>query len=121
VGTALRLHTGGRFIVGSGGRVHPASPSASPGAARPRCFPKYLRSQGFFQYQTTGLQATRPEGWRRSMAPTGLGLQFSSLIWASRITGPHLSVSDCRKAASSAGVEPLGTAPRSSKRDFTAG
>src|SRR4051812_32270277 len=30
--------------------------------------------------------------------------QLSSLICASRITGPHLSISDCRKAASSAGV-----------------
>ena len=47
--------------------------------------------------------------------------QFSSLICASLITGPHLSVSDCRNAASSVCVEPFGTAPRSSKRVFTAG
>src|ERR1700752_1568414 len=37
------------------------------------------------------------------------------------MTGPHLVISDCRKAESSAGVEPFGTAPRSSKRDFTWG
>ena len=43
--------------------------------------------------------------------------QFSTLICASWITGPHLAVSDCRKAASSELVEPFGTAPSSSKRD----
>src|SRR5215470_8734752 len=37
------------------------------------------------------------------------------------MTGPHLAISDCRKEAISAGVEPFGTAPRSSKRDFTVG
>src|SRR6478752_4976302 len=47
--------------------------------------------------------------------------QFSTLIFASRITGPHLSVSDFRKAASCAGVEPLGLAPSSSNRDLTGG
>src|ERR1700686_3463664 len=45
--------------------------------------------------------------------------QFSTLILASRMTGPHLSISDLRKAASSAGVEPFGLAPSSSNRDFT--
>src|SRR6185369_1338777 len=47
--------------------------------------------------------------------------QFSTLILASRITGPHLSISDFRKAASSPGVVPRGVAPRSSKRDLTLG
>src|SRR5581483_10012538 len=47
--------------------------------------------------------------------------QLSSLICASLITGPHLSVSDFRKEANSASVEPFGTAPSSSKRVFTGG
>jgi hypothetical protein len=47
--------------------------------------------------------------------------QLSSLILASRMTGPHLSISDFRNAASSAGVEPFGLAPSSSNRDLTAG
>src|SRR5215212_5792606 len=47
--------------------------------------------------------------------------QFSTLIRASRITGPHLSISDFRKAASSPGVVPRGVAPRSSKRGLTDG
>src|SRR6202171_6844772 len=34
------------------------------------------------------------------------------------MTGPHLSISDFRKAASSAGVEPFGVAPSSSNRDL---
>ena len=46
--------------------------------------------------------------------------QFSTLILASRITGPHLSVSDFRKAANSAGVEPFGMAPSSSNLVLTA-
>src|SRR6266516_4891083 len=45
--------------------------------------------------------------------------QLSTLILASRMTGPHLSISDFRKAASSAGVEPFGVAPSSSNRDLT--
>src|SRR6185295_19835052 len=60
---------------------------------------------------------------RSDLSPAGRGgdqrLQLSTLIFASRITGPHLSISDFRKAASSAGVEPFGLAPSSSKRDFT--
>src|SRR6478672_3371693 len=49
------------------------------------------------------------------------GRQFSTLIFASWMTGPHLSISDFRKAASSAGVEPFGVAPRSSNRCLTDG
>src|ERR1700736_4420830 len=45
--------------------------------------------------------------------------QFSTLILASRMTGRHLSISDLRKAARSARVEPFGLAPSSSNRDFT--
>src|SRR4030081_427867 len=37
------------------------------------------------------------------------------------MTGPHLSVSDFRKMANSAGVEPFGIAPSSSNRDLTDG
>src|SRR5205823_13486107 len=47
--------------------------------------------------------------------------QLSTLIFASRITGPHLSISDFRKLASSAGVEPFGVAPSSSSRVLTDG
>src|ERR1700686_496569 len=45
--------------------------------------------------------------------------QFSAPILASRMTGPHLSISDLRKAASSAGVERFGLPPSSSTRAFT--
>src|SRR5262249_39701680 len=43
----LKWPTSGRFIVGCGGAVHHASPSAPPGAVRLRCFPKLLRNQSF--------------------------------------------------------------------------
>src|SRR4030088_3492187 len=59
----------------------------------------------------------RRHPWRR----TGRATQFSTLIFASWITGPHLSISDFRKAASSPGVEPFGVAPRSSNRGLTDG
>src|SRR5262249_11112982 len=45
----------------------------------------------------------------------------STLIFASWITGPHLSISDLRKAASSCGVEPTSVAPSCSNRSFTIG
>jgi hypothetical protein len=53
------------------------------------------------------------------MRRDGRSNQFSTLIFASRITGPHLSISDLRNEANSAGVEPFGTAPSSSNRDLT--
>src|SRR5215831_13115803 len=43
----------------------------------------------------------------------------STLIFASRMIGPHLSISDLRKAASSCGVEPTSVAPSRSSRSFT--
>jgi hypothetical protein len=107
------------FIVRPGGRVYPASPSASPGAARGQTVAK----SGY-----SGLPPPRPDlqlgagfGGRRWMrarwspgpillcmglfsrflsAPLG-NAQFSTLIFASVITGPHWAISDCRKAASS--------------------
>src|SRR5262249_59126296 len=45
----------------------------------------------------------------------------STLIFASRMTGPHLSISDLRKAASSCGVEPTSVAPNCSSRSFIIG
>jgi len=59
-------------------------------------------------------------GHRRSMDPFR-GLQFSTRILASWMIGPHLSISDFRKPASSDGVEPFGIAPSSSNRDLTEG
>src|SRR5690242_12553129 len=45
------------------------------------------------------------------MAPISSDSSYSALIPAALITGPHLSISDFRNAASSAGVELFGSAP----------
>jgi hypothetical protein len=103
--------------VGPGVAVHHAAPAASHGPARYRSFAKYLLNQGFSDPMDR--KCVAPEGQDRARELRGP--QLSSLICASRITGPHFPVSDCRKAANSFGVEPLGSAPSSSKRDFTAG
>src|SRR5262249_23964960 len=47
--------------------------------------------------------------------------QLSILTPALRITAPQRSVSDCMKAAVSAGVRPIGSAERSSRRFRTSG
>src|SRR6478752_5300356 len=65
--------------------------------------------------------ASRPCGASPDQLTPLRNAQFSTLILASRITGPHLSISDFRKLASSAGVEPFGVAPSSSNRDLTGG
>jgi hypothetical protein len=71
-------------------------------------------------FRASGLLRASGGAARHPMARNdGRAIQFSTLIFASRITGPHLSISDCRNDASSAGVEPFGLAPSSSNRDFT--
>src|SRR5262249_57277676 len=45
----------------------------------------------------------------------------STLIFASRMTGPHLSISDLTKPATSCAVEPTSVAPSCPSRSFTIG
>ena len=126
LGTARRGARERRFIVRLACPVHHASPSATHGAAslrpssqitgKPRLFcTKVVTVLGVMaRIDSQRLKSTfRPRRQFRG--------QFSTLILASRITGPHLSISDFRKAASSACVEPFGVAPSSSNRDLTWG
>src|SRR6476661_11219038 len=76
--------------------------------------PLFCTRGGIVCAQWPGIRPLAAEILRLRFRP-----QFSTLIYASRMTGPHFSVSDFRKAASCAGVEPFGLAPRSSNRDFT--
>ena len=117
----------GRFIVRPGGPVHPRFDlrlrAARPFRAYANCrtrndvnlavtAPGYEREDDAFSEPCAGTACRQRRQFRA---------QFSTLIFASRITGPHLSISDFRKAASSAGVEPFGIAPSSSNRDLTDG
>ena len=77
--------------------------------ARPRFASpaKLLENQGYSVPASSSARAMARDPTARdsSATPPALGVpwgQFSTLILASLITGPHFSVSDFRKAASSA-------------------